>query len=552
MKKKILCIALASSFMCMNAFAATDVSVVDNKVTVEVDSEAGKWGTLIVTKSGDSLDDENIIAMKQAVADENGKAIFTFSMPATLEGGVNGEYDLHIKTGTDDIRTESMYYVISEDRNNLIDDLKNEADIKSIFDNPDNDIPLKALGVYLDTYNKFKEADIQNGNTDLTDSACEAFVNNRTADMSDEEVIDLLNETLIIQEINVLPDKGVETIEKLGFSFENTKYIDADSTTKSFVCDYIYSNKPYNSIDEIKKAYDVANMLNVINNARFDAIESKITGYAQGLGIAGETIYTTYVSSSNKTDINEDIVVALKSQKVVTVQALLAVIDTATKNNPAGSGGAGGGGAGGGAGGNGDRTMNVPSNPLTNIPTESYISPFSDISNVEWAKDAIYAMAKEGIIAGDESGKFNPDNFVKREEFVKMLVMAADMYNADAKCELNDVDAGAWYYSYVASAYNSNMVYGTSESTFGIGEYITRQDMAVMCYRVAKNTNRLNKVRDSVSFADESSISDYAKEAVNALYEAGGINGVGNNMFDPSGTATRAQAAVMIHNLFVK
>ena len=96
--KKILCAAFLVSSICMNTFAATDVSVVGNKVTVETDIEAKKWGTLIVTKSGKSLDNENIIAMKQALADENGKAIFNFSMPATLEGGVNGKYDLHINT----------------------------------------------------------------------------------------------------------------------------------------------------------------------------------------------------------------------------------------------------------------------------------------------------------------------------------------------------------------------------------------------------------------------------------------------------------------------
>ena len=72
MKKKILCAAFMLSAICVNAFAAADVSVVDNNVTVEIDSVAEIWGTLIVTKSGESLDNENIIAIKQAFADENG------------------------------------------------------------------------------------------------------------------------------------------------------------------------------------------------------------------------------------------------------------------------------------------------------------------------------------------------------------------------------------------------------------------------------------------------------------------------------------------------
>lgn len=562
--KKILCAAFMVSSICMNAFAAADVSMVDNKVTVEVKSEAEKWGTLIVTKSGASLDDENIIAMKQAVAGKDGKATFNFSMPATLEGGVNGKYDLHIKTGADDIRIENMYYSVPQDRNDVIDDLKTETNIKAILENADNEVPVRALGVYLDIYNEFKQKDAQNQNTQLTDSVSQAFVNARAADMSDEAVIDLLNKTLVIQEINTSSDKKTEIIEKLGFSFENTSFGDADSTTKDFVCKYIYTNKPYTSAAEVKKAYETANMLNVINNIRFDNMESKLTGYAVGLGITDKDEYKSYTESSNKVAINEDIVIALRDKKAVSVTELLSVIDKAVKDNPinqntgAGGGGGGSGAGGGGAGGSGagggaiSSTIDTPSNPLATAPGGGSVRKFGDIGSVAWANDAIYAMAERNIIVGDGSGNFNPNNSVRREEFVKMLVMAAGIYNPDAKCTLQDVETGAWYHSYVASAYNSNIVYGTSENVFGIGDYISRQDMAVMCYRVAKNANILNKVRDGVSFADEQNISDYAKEAVNALYEAGGINGVGDNVFEPKGTATRAQAAVMIYNLFVK
>jgi len=162
------------------------------------------------------------------------------------------------------------------------------------------------------------------------------------------------------------------------------------------------------------------------------------------------------------------------------------------------------------------------------------------------------SMAERGIISGDGKGSFNPNNSVKREEFVKMLVVAAGMHNMDAKSSFNDVDNGAWYASYVASAYNNKMIYGTSENGFGVGTNITRQDMAVMCYRAAQNANIINKVRDGVQFADADNISSYAKDAVNVLYEAGVINGIGDGLFDPTGTATRAQAAVMIYNLFVK
>ena len=51
------------------------------------------------------------------------------------------------------------------------------------------------------------------------------------------------------------------------------------------------------------------------------------------------------------------------------------------------------------------------------------------------------------------------------------------------------------------------------------------------------------------TFADENEISDYAKEAVNALYNNGLINGIDGSRFAPANHATRAEAAKIIYNL---
>ena len=49
-------------------------------------------------------------------------------------------------------------------------------------------------------------------------------------------------------------------------------------------------------------------------------------------------------------------------------------------------------------------------------------------------------------------------------------------------------------------------------------------------------------------FVDEAEISAWAQEAVNALYEAGIISGVGDNRFNPRGYGTRAQVATLLRN----
>ncbi len=215
-------------------------------------------------------------------------------------------------------------------------------------------------------------------------------------------------------------------------------------------------------------------------------------------------------------------------------------------------GGAGAGGAAGGAGGGGGITI-VPSTNEREFGTEmednsgsTTATKFTDIANVAWAKEAIEALAAKGVIAGTNYGIFEPNGLVTREQFAKMLVLATNKFNASAVCEFTDIPAGDWSTAYVASAKAAGYVNGIGEGKFGYGANISREDMAVMIYNVMKsmgvNFSEVNK-----DFADYDQISDYAKEAVGALTAKGIINGVGDNMFAPKATATRAQAALLVY-----
>ena len=104
-----------------------------------------------------------------------------------------------------------------------------------------------------------------------------------------------------------------------------------------------------------------------------------------------------------------------------------------------------------------------------------------------WAKESILALVDQDIINGYSDGTFRGDNNVTREEFIKMMVTAFDVYDAGATCAFSDVEEGAWYYPYVASAAESGLAYGKEDGTFGCGENITRQDMAVIVYRASVN-----------------------------------------------------------------
>ncbi|MBQ4631407.1 MAG: S-layer homology domain-containing protein [Clostridia bacterium] len=183
--------------------------------------------------------------------------------------------------------------------------------------------------------------------------------------------------------------------------------------------------------------------------------------------------------------------------------------------------------------------------PVASTPTVEASVQFNDLASVEWAREAIEGLWKKGIVNGKSNETFAPNDLVTREEFVKMLVQAFGKYNASAKADFADADTNCWYYPYVASAFESGIVNGISHELFGVGKYITREDLAVMAVRAMGE----NSSTDALSFADEAQIASYARGAVALLSSKGIVNGREDNCFVPKGNATRAEAAKILYYL---
>ena len=173
--------------------------------------------------------------------------------------------------------------------------------------------------------------------------------------------------------------------------------------------------------------------------------------------------------------------------------------------------------------------------------------PFADANG--WGKSFIAALYNRGIINGKSETAFEPDASITREEFVKLVVELFDLNDTALKVDFKDVAEGAWYYSYVASAYENNIVSGIGENMFGTGQKIKRQDMAKIINTVLEaNGIRADKASSSV-FKDYGTISDYAKDHVLAIFGLGIISGDDNGNFNPNQFATRQEAAKMVYGM---
>ena len=226
------------------------------------------------------------------------------------------------------------------------------------------------------------------------------------------------------------------------------------------------------------------------------------------------------------------------AQKVLSESGKIA--DTPSDSNDSGKRGSSGAG------------FSVTTKPVEVVPPQDSGAIFTDIANYQWAETAIYALQEKGIVQGTGAQTFEPERSVTREEFVKMLVLAAGVMADNAVAPFEDVAQGAWYVPYIASAYNSGLVAGVTDTTFGIGSCITREQLAVMVHRAIATKGTLQSVDSDATFADFSSVSDFAKDAVTYVNAAGIMNGMGDGSFAPQMPVNRAQAAKVIYELITR
>jgi hypothetical protein len=111
-----------------------------------------------------------------------------------------------------------------------------------------------------------------------------------------------------------------------------------------------------------------------------------------------------------------------------------------------------------------------------------------------------------------------------------------------------DITNEEYYAKAVTWAAGEGIVEGYGDAIFRPDIDITRQEFAAVLLRLANHKGlTLPAVREYDAFEDDANISDYARTAVETLYKAGIISGKPSNMFDPKGTATRAEAATILH-----
>ena len=100
----------------------------------------------------------------------------------------------------------------------------------------------------------------------------------------------------------------------------------------------------------------------------------------------------------------------------------------------------------------------------------------ADTDNVE----AIEVLKTVGIMIGDESGDFNPDQNVTRNEMAVVMSNLMAYNVASYKDTSPFTDVPSWAEPYVAACYTNGITAGTSATTYGGSENVTTAQAALM------------------------------------------------------------------------
>lgn len=192
----------------------------------------------------------------------------------------------------------------------------------------------------------------------------------------------------------------------------------------------------------------------------------------------------------------------------------------------------------------------TPEDLEKNLQSENPLEiKFADAALIPvWAREAVTALTEKNVISGRTNGNFDPSGNVTRAEFVIMTVNGFGFKKVGEAKVFSDVPQNAWYKNAVDIAVSVGIISGMGDDIFAPEKNISRQDLCVILYNSFKKLNvPLSDAKD-YNFADNAEIAAYAKEAVYTFRLLGIINGRTDGSFDPNANATRAEAAVMIHN----
>ena len=197
--------------------------------------------------------------------------------------------------------------------------------------------------------------------------------------------------------------------------------------------------------------------------------------------------------------------------------------------------------------GNGKYTFTMPASKVEIKATfvkKVETSPFSDVSTNAYYYEAVKWAQEKGITGGIGNGLFGPNQPCTRAQIVTFLWRAAGSSEPKSMSSFSDVSADSYYAKAVAWAVENGITTGTGDGKFSPDATCTREQSVTFLFRA------IGKLVDSkAEFSDVLTDSYYAN-AVAWAVENGVTNGIGDGLFGPDNSCTRAQIVTFLFRAY--
>jgi subtilisin family serine protease len=166
---------------------------------------------------------------------------------------------------------------------------------------------------------------------------------------------------------------------------------------------------------------------------------------------------------------------------------------------------------------------------------------FVDVPKSHWASGYVFSLKNGNVVSG-ESDRYDPERFVTRAEFAKMLIGVRKEATGAETTMFADVPQGYSLSKYIQAVLTQGWARGQGRY-FYPGRPITRMEAAWMIVRAARL-----KETDPANFPDITQLND---KIVAGMLVENGIASGNNGKFLPGNFLTRAEAAKMLSAIMI-
>ncbi len=194
-----------------------------------------------------------------------------------------------------------------------------------------------------------------------------------------------------------------------------------------------------------------------------------------------------------------------------------------------------------------DPTIIAALNPTPN-------ADFLDVSRVDWFYYDVRYVCENGLMNGTSRNRFSPYGTATRGMLVTILYRMENEPRCFGSAAFSDVKPGAYYEKAVVWASQNNIVSGYTDGTFRPDAPVTREQLASILYRYTRYRGQDVSAAGTTSltgYGGAQTVSSYALPAMRWACGTGILQGA-NGKLNPSGLATRAQLAAMLHRYLTK